>query len=66
MRIILLSVLLLTITSSSLSQDISIDRAELRIFMDGVMTEQLIAYDIPGAAVSIVKETDPGILREIS
>ena len=56
MRKMMICVILLILTSHASAQDISIDPAELAIFIDGVMTEQLIAYEIPGVSVSIVHD----------
>ena len=56
MRIILHLVILLVLISPGFTMGIKIDPAELAVFIDGVMTEQLIAYDIPGASVAIVSD----------
>ena len=41
MRIMMLCLTLLVLTSHGSTRDISIDPAELAVFIDGVMTEQL-------------------------
>ena len=52
---IFLTVLMIT-ASIGLAGSIRIVPEELEAFMDGVMAEQLIAYEIPGVCVSIVKD----------
>lgn len=56
MRILTILIAILTCISVSHSRELDISPSELRDFMDGVMNAQLVAYDIPGAAVAIVKD----------
>ncbi len=56
MRTIMLSVILLVLALPGSAQEINIDPAELAIFIDGVIAEQIIAYEIPGVSVSIVHD----------
>ncbi len=55
---ILISICLL-FTAVCLADNLEIDTEELSIFFDGVINEQLIAYEIPGAVVSVVKDGKP-------
>lgn len=48
--------LILLPACGAFSSDLVIDPSELAVFMDGVMNEQMIAYEIPGAVVSVVKD----------